>query len=95
MSRESGTRLLGDGPSVEDTIASGQVLENTKALFIELQKFANGESTLKDVQKKWPRSVLNSTIRSQPSSTGLVPGVWGGNMNMWFMWTEPLCVSCN
>jgi len=95
VSRESGTRLLGYATSVEETVASGQVGENTKVLVGELQKLASGDSTLAKVRRRWPRSVLNSTTREQPSSTGLMPGVWGGNMEVWFMWTEPLCVTCN
>ena len=95
VGRESATRLLGWGPSVEDTVASGQIIENSKPLIQELQKLVFGKSTLARVRQKWPRSVLNNTRRGQSSTTGLVPGVWGGNMETWFMWTEPLRASYN
>jgi len=94
VSRESATRFLGYAPSVEDTVASGSVVASTEALVEELGKFVSGESTLGRIRKRWPRSVLDSTHRGQPSATGLVPGIWGGNMKTWFMWTEPLRVTC-
>ncbi len=94
ISRESGTRLLGFESSVEDTVVSGQVGEKTQALTAELQKFASGQGTLQDVRKRLPVSILNSTVRGHSSATGLVPGVWGGDMEVWYMWTEPLCISC-
>ena len=92
--RESATRLLGYAPSVEDTIASGQTGEQLTELVEELDMFVSGQSTLLQVRERWPRSILNDTTRGQPSSTGLVPGIWGGNMDVWYMWTEALCSTC-
>ncbi len=95
VSRESGTRLLGKAPSIEDLVASGEITSYATALVNELQKYSAGEGSLQDVRKVWPVSILNSTNRGEPSSTGIVPGVWGGNMATWFMWTEALCTDCN
>ena len=94
ISRESGTRLLGYESSVEDTVVSGQVSEKIQALTAERQKLTSGQGTLQDVRKRLPVSILNSTVRGQSSATGLVPGVWGGDMEVWYMWTEPPCISC-
>jgi hypothetical protein len=95
VSRESATRLLGEARSIEDVAASGEITSYATKLVNELQKYAAGESSLQTVQEIWPVSIFNNTNRGEPSSTGVVPGVWGGNMETWFMWTEALCTDCN
>ena len=94
VSRESGTRLLGRGSSIEEMIATHTISKSAEEIAVQMWKYFLGEGSLQDVRKVWPKSILESTTRGQPSSSGIVPGVWGGDMEMWFMWTEPLCVKC-
>jgi len=94
VSRESATRLLGRGPSIEDAMAAHTVDKRATEIVGQIEKYISGEGSLQDVRKVWPQSILNRTTRGQLSSSGVVPGVWGGDMGMWFMWTESLCTKC-
>ena len=94
VSRESATRLLGRGPSIEAAIAARALNKRAAEVVGQMEKYVSGEGSPQDLRKVWPRSILNRTIRGQLSSRGLVPGVWGGDMDMWFMWTESLCTKC-
>ena len=94
VSRESATRLLGRNDSIEEMIATHTVSKFIGEMAGEIKEFLSGNGSLQEFRGVWPKSILESTTRGQPSNSGVVPGVWGGDMEMWFMWTEPLCAEC-